>query len=195
MKQFENPPGATSLDPDELEGLKLKHITTRGELDRWEQENIGDAMDWLERRRKGDILTEEFIKTLHDKMLGKIWTWAGTFRKSGKNIGVDWRTIGIELRQLLDDVRFWIENKTYPEDEIAARFHHRLVAIHLFPNGNGRHARLMADVLLSDVFEKAPFTWGNSNLTAENDVRAKYIAALRAADGHDYNQLMEFVRS
>lgn len=134
MKNFENPDGATPLDPDELEGLKLKHITTRTELDRWEQDNIADAIDWLsKRRKKTDILTEEFITKLHIRMFGKVWTWAGSFRRSGKNIGVDWPIIAIELKNLLDDVRYWIENSTYEPEEIAARFHHRLVFIHLFP--------------------------------------------------------------
>lgn len=141
MSHFEYPEGATPLDPDEMEGLKLSHITTRGELDRWEQENINDAMDWLQRRRKSDVLNETFVLKLHIQMFGKLWNWGGKYRQSGKNIGVDRTTISVELRKLLGDVHYWIENDTYGSDEIAARFHHRLVAIHLFPNGNGRHAR------------------------------------------------------
>lgn len=196
MQRFDNPEGATMLDPDELDGLKLKHITTRAELDRWEQENIADALDWLSRRKKStNILTENFIKKLHIKMLNKVWSWAGTFRRSGKNIGVDWSTIPIELRYLLDDVQYWIENSTYSQDEIAARFHHRLVYIHLFPNGNGRHARLMADTLLTDVLNKEPFSWGDANLNKDGDVRRQYIDALRAADNQKYDLLLNFVRS
>lgn len=196
MQTFDNPDGATPLDPDELDGLKLKHITTRAELDRWEQDNIADAMDWLERRKKStDILTEEFIKTLHIKMLNKVWSWAGTFRRSGKNIGVDWPMIPMQLQYLLGDVRYWIENNTYEPDDIAARFHHRLVYIHLFPNGNGRHARLMADTLLTDVLNAEPFSWGDANLNKDGDVRRRYIDALRAADTQNYNFLLNFVRS
>ncbi len=195
MIPFEYPEGATPLDTDELEGLKLKHITTRGELDRWEQENITAAIDWLERRRKGDILTEEFVLLLHEKMFGKVWIWAGSFRRSGKNIGVDWTRIGTELRYLLDDVRYWIEHKTYSSDETGVRFHHRLVAIHLFPNGNGRHARLITDVLMTEVLGGQPFTWGNGDLQNMGDTRRKYIVALRAADNHEYAPLIEFVRS
>ena len=150
MKQTDLPRGATPLDPNEMAGLKLKHITTRGELNRWEQENISEAMDWLDKRKnKTEILTEEFVKKVHKRMFYKIWIWAGSFRRSGKNIGVDWTRIGVDLRQLLDDVKYWIEHKTYPADEIAVYFHHRLVKIHPFPNGNGRHSRLMTDILLN----------------------------------------------
>jgi Fic-DOC domain mobile mystery protein B len=196
MKQSDLPNGATPIDPDEMQGLRLKHITTRGELDRWEQENISEAMNWLDKRKnKPEILTEEFIKKVHEKMLNKVWTWAGTFRKTNKNIGVDKCGIAIDLRQLLDDVQFWIEHKTYPEDEIAVFFHHRLVKIHPFPNGNGRHARLITDTLLTDVLGQKPFTWGNGDLTKEGDVRRNYINALVSADNHDYSKLKEFVRS
>lgn len=128
-------------------------------------------------------------------MFSKVWKWAGAFRKSGKNIGVDWHKISTELQTLLDDVRYWIENKTYSEDEIAARFHHRLVWIHLFPNGNGRHARLMTDVLLKDILHQEPFTWNIKRINVEDDVRALYLKALREADNLDYSALLEFVRA
>ncbi len=196
MKQTDLPIGATPLDPDEMAGLKLKHITVRGELNRWEQENISEAMDWLDKRKnKAEILTEEFVKKVHERMFYKVWTWAGSFRRSGKNIDVDWTRIGVDLRQLLDDVKYWIEHKTYPVDEIAVYFHHRLVKIHPFPNGNGRHARLMTDILLSDVLGQKPFTWGNGDLNEEGDVRKRYIDALVLADDHNYIALKQFVRS
>lgn len=186
---------ATPLDPDEVEGLKLKHITTRRELNRWEQENIQEAFDWLERRRKVPILTESFVCRLHEKMFGKVWKWAGQFRRTGKNIGVDWTAIPIELRQLLDDVKYWIEHKVYSPDEIAVRLHHKLVLIYAFPNGNGRHARLMADILLSDVLGQQPFSWGSGSLVDTGTLRGLYISALKAADRNDYALLKEFVRS
>jgi len=196
MKQEDLPKGATPLDNDEMEGLKIKTITTRSELDRWEQQNIGDAMDWLEsRKNKSDILNEGFVKKLHEKMLGKVWEWAGSFRKTDKNIGVDKYRIGIELKNLLDDAQYWIDNKTYESDEIAIRFHHRLVQIHCFPNGNGRHSRLMTDTLLTDILDKKPFTWGSGNLYAKGDIRDTYINALYSGDYHDYEPLKDFVRS
>tara|TARA_R110002050_G_scaffold157576_1_gene286188 strand:- start:5044 stop:5634 length:591 start_codon:yes stop_codon:yes gene_type:complete len=196
MKQFDNPEGATPLDPDELAGLKIKTITTRGELDRWEQENINHAIDWLSsRRNKSDMLNEVFVRKLHERMFGKVWEWAGEYRRTNKNIGVDKNRIAIELRYLLDDVKYWIDKKTYEPDEIAARFHHRMVFIHPFPNGNGRHARLIADTLLKDVLGQEPFTWGNGDLVHTGDVRHRYIQALKAADNHDYEPLKAFVRS
>lgn len=195
MRHFDYAPGATPLDPDEIDGLKLRHITTRSELDRWEQENIQDAMAWLERRRKSDILTENFICQLHEKMFGKVWKWAGKFRRTNKNIGIEWPYVAPQLRQLLDDARIWVEHSSYAPDEIAYRLHHQLVWIHLFPNGNGRHARLMADVLLSEVFKLDTFTWGSSNLNDAAEIRKVYIGALRAADNHDYSLLQDFVRS
>lgn len=196
MNQEELPKGATPLDPDEMEDLKIKTITTRGELDRWEQQNIGEAIDWLDsRKNKSEILNGDFVKKLHDKMLNKVWAWAGSFRKTDKNIGVDKYRIGVELKILLDDTKYWIENSTYESDEIAVRFHHRLVKIHCFPNGNGRHSRLMTDTLLSDVLGKEPFTWGNVDLSIEGDVRERYINALISADNNDYEPLVRFVRT
>jgi len=151
MIDLKYPPGATPLDPNETEGLKIRHITTREELNRFEQDNINEALQWLGTRRKSDILTEKFIKTLHKKMFGKVWSWAGSFRRSDKNIGVDWKQIPVFLRALLDDVKYWLEHNTYSPEEAAVRFHHKLVWIHMFPNGNGRHARLMADVFVNTV--------------------------------------------
>jgi Fic-DOC domain mobile mystery protein B len=192
---FEYPPGATLLDAKEIEGLIPTHITTRSELDRWEQDNISEAILWVENHKPKDILNEPFMKRLHKKMFCNVWRWAGTFRKSEKNIGVAWYNISIELKQLCDDVRYWIENKTFTEDEIAARFHHRLVYIHLFANGNGRHARLMADILLETRFHKPSFTWGSANLIKAGDDRKRYIESLIAADRGEYTLLLEFIRS
>ncbi|MEX2586198.1 MAG: mobile mystery protein B [Balneolaceae bacterium] len=192
---FDYPKGATPIDEDEKEGLLILHISTREELNEWEQRNIIDAYSWLDRIRRKDFLSEKFIRKLHEEMFGKVWDWGGYYRKTNKNIGVDWAQIPIHFRQLLDDVRYWIENATYPPDEIATRFHHRLVQIHLFPNGNGRHARVMTDVLLEKVLDHEPFSWGSGNLIEEGDVRATYIQALRSADAHDYQPLLNFVRS
>jgi Fic-DOC domain mobile mystery protein B len=195
MRLFDYPFGATPLDPDEIDGLKLRHISTRAELDRWEQENIQEALSWLHRRRKSDILAEGFLCQLHQQMFGKVWKWSGEFRRTNKNIGIEWPYISTHLRQLLDDVRAWIEHSTYPPDEIAYRLHHKLVWIHLFPNGNGRHARLIADVLLEEVFSQEAFTWGSANIADAGNTRKLYIDALRAADDHDYSRLSNFVRS
>ena len=175
---FEEPDGATPLDPDEAAGLRLTHITARGELNRWEQENIAAGEAWAFGRRRGDLFDEGFIRRLHQKMFGEVWRWAGEFRRSGKNIGVDRLQIPVELRNLCDDVRAWLELDTYPADEIAARFHHRLVSIHLFANGNGRHARTLTDLLLVQRLAAAPLYLGKGNLTDPGAVRQLYIEAL-----------------
>ena len=192
---FDYPEGATPIDEDEKEGLLIPHISTKEELNELEQRNISDAYSWLDRTRRRDYLSEEFIRKLHEKMFGKVWAWAGDYRRTEKNIGVDWAQIPIQFRQLLSDVRYWIDQETYSPDEIAARFHHRLVLIHLFPNGNGRHARVMTDILLEKVLDQEPFSWGSGSLIEEGDVRTTYIQALRSADAHDYEPLLYLVRS
>lgn len=190
------PDGATPLDPDELDGLKFGHVKTRGELDELEQVNIEQGLLWLARARPKDFLSEGFIRKLHKQLLGDVWSWAGTFRQTEKNIGIDPIEIAVALRVLLDDARYWSDNTTYEPLEAAARFHHRLVQIHCFPNGNGRHARIMADVYLEECFEHAPIDWaGGFDLMKENERRDAYIAALRAADGGDYERILGFVAS
>jgi Fic-DOC domain mobile mystery protein B len=191
---FVEPDGATPLDPDERQGLKFSHVTTRGELDALEQANIESGLLWLARRRKTDILTDTFICELHERLFGEVWKWAGTFRKSEKNIGIDPTEIHVQLRILLDDVRYWHEHRTYKPLEAAARFHHRLVQIHPFPNGNGRHSRIAADLLLEEVFGHPPIDWAaGADLQKMNERRGQYIAALRAADAGDYGPLLRIV--
>ncbi|MFH1435590.1 MAG: mobile mystery protein B [Pseudomonadota bacterium] len=195
MKKLKYDEGTTPIDPDETDGLLLTHITTRGELNRWEQDNITEAMAWLDQAKPKKILNEPFTRKLHKRMFGDAWKWAGQFRKSDKNIGVPWYEVSTELKKLCDDANVWIECRTDPPDEIAVRFHHRLVSIHPFPNGNGRHARLMADILLENVLHCPRFTWGDQDLSADNEVRRQYIEALRAADNLDYRPLLEFARA
>lgn len=188
-------PGATPLDLDEINGLIPIHISTQGELNEWEAANILSAQNWLfSLSNHGDFLTIDFTKSLHKKMFSETWKWAGLFRSSAKNIGVDPQMITTELKKLLDDVAYHVVNSTFPMDEIAYRFHHRLVWMHPFPNGNGRHARLMTDLLLVQTGEPR-FTWGKQKLEDDGATRKQYINALRNADKHDYSALAEFVRS
>ena len=192
--KFVYAPGATPLSPEELEGLIPEHITTQAELNAWEQQNILEGRDRLARRGPGKLLSDAAVKLVHERMFDKTWSWAGQYRTSGKNIGADWAQIPERVRVLCDDVQAQVEHKAYPADEIAARFHHRLVAIHPFANGNGRHARQMADMLLQSLGNE-PFTWGRSDLNKTGDARDRYLAALHAADAHDYELLFKFVRS
>lgn len=190
-------PGQTPLEPDELEGLKIPTITTRGELDEFEQQNIETAM--LSMRSKfltyEKYFTEEFIKEVHKKMYGDVWKWAGQFRNTEKNIGVEKWQIPTALRQLLDDAHYCKINQTFEPKEIAIRFKHRLVSIHCFPNGNGRHSRLMADIFMQNLFKDYPFTWGWKSLSQDNDARQKYLSALRDADKGNIQPLISFALS
>lgn len=188
------PDGATPLDPDEMAGLKFKHVSTRGELDQLEQAGITEGMKWLTKQKSPDVLSEAFVCELHQRLFGAVWKWAGSFRRTEKNIGVDQFQIAIQLRQLLDDTSYWVERSTYSPKELAARFHHKLVSIHLFPNGNGRHARIMADAVLIKLLDEPAIDWaGGYSLESMNDRRDEYIAALRAADEHDFSELLSFV--
>lgn len=189
--------GQTPLDEDEKEGLKIKSITTQKELDEFEQLNIEKAVEWTLRvnLKPEQILTEKFIKDLHKKMYGDVWKWAGEFRKTDKNIGIKWTQIGIELKNLIDDTKYWIENKTYSPEEIAIRFKHRIVAIHCFPNGNGRHSRLIADIIIESIFGKEIFSWHKSNMVKADETRKVYISALREADNGNINPLIKFAKN
>lgn len=188
--------GQTPLDEDEKDGLLIPTVMTKGELDEFEQQNIENAIQWTLSRsfRAEEILTEDFVRLLHWRMFGDVWEWAGEFRRTNKNIGVDKFQIGIELRNLLDDSRFWIERTTYPEEEIAVRFSHRIVAIHCFPNGNGRHSRMIADVLVQKAFGLPVFTWGGVSLFQPGEARTAYLSALRKADEGDITSLVDFAR-
>lgn len=189
--------GQTPISEEEKEGLLIKTISTREELDEFEQQNIESAIEWtLKQNFSVDkILTIDFILEVHKRMFNKIWEWAGTFRKTNKNIGVDKFQISQDLKILLDDCKYWIENDTFSNDEIAIRFKHRLVKIHPFPNGNGRHARLCADIFISHVFKKKVFSWSGSNLIKLGDSRKKNIESIYKADEGDIKPLINFARS
>jgi Fic-DOC domain mobile mystery protein B len=190
---FEEPDNATPLTPEERRDLIPSHIAYRAELNGAEQENIARAQDWALATRR-NLVSEKFIKDLHRRMLGEVWRWAGRFRTSERNLGIPHYEIPVAVRQLIEDTKAWMEYKTYPPDEIAVRFHQRLVQIHPFPNGNGRHSRLMADLLVMRLGGER-FSWGSARLQDAGDVRRRYIDALHAADNHDIGPLMKFARS
>ena len=195
--EIEYTEGQTPLDDDEKEGLKIPTVITRGELDEFEQQNIEQAIFWSIKRkfRAEDILTEKFVKELHRKMFADVWTWAGGFRITNKNLGVDKWEIGTELKKLLDDTAYWISHQSYPADEIALRCKHRMVSIHCFANGNGRHSRLIADIIISHVFKQPVFSWGTKYSSVPGESRSEYLKAIRAADKSDYLPLLDFARS
>ncbi len=192
--EFEYKKGQTSLDSNEINGLKISTISTQDELNEFEQLNIEKAIIWsMNKKMNPDyILSEYFVRQLHVKMFGDIWAWAGEFRKTDKNIGVHWPLIATKLKQLVEDTKFWIENETFPKEEVAIRFKHRIVSIHGFPNGNGRHSRLMADIINERIFGNNVFSWCRNDSRDNGKIRAEYIEALRQADNHDISALLKF---
>lgn len=185
--------GQTPLDEDEAAELKPSWIATRGDLNRAELENIAAAGAWARRKSvsESEILDEIYLKRLHARMFDRVWKWAGRYRTSAKSLGVDAAQIQQSVAQLIGNTSYWIEHETFSRDEIAVRFHHQLVSIHPFPNGNGRHARLAADLLVESLGSKR-FSWGAAG---PDGSRARYIAALQAADNGDLEQLLIFARS
>ena len=184
--------GATPLDPDEALGLIPTHITTLNELNEWEQVNIVRGERWAQSQLRNEILSSAFVQELHRRMLDETWDWAGKYRTSEKNIGIHWPEIPVAVRILCEDTSYWIKNGVYRVDEAAARFHYQLAHIHPFPNGNGRHARLMTDTILA-AHEYDRFTWGGVDLRPAGAARQEYIAALQAADAQDFGPLFKLL--
>jgi len=187
--------GQTPLEEDEKEGLLIPSISTKEELDEFEQQNIEEAVQWsIGKSMKAEtILTEKFIRTLHKRMYSDVWKWAGEFRKTDKNLGIDKWQIPSALKVLCDDAIYWVSNDSFTPDEIAIRFKHRIVSIHCFPNGNGRHSRLMADLIAEKVFKRPLFSWGSKKKSV--DARTAYLNAVKLADKNDYSSLIKFARS
>ena len=189
--------GQTPIDEDEKYGLLIETIATKAELDEFEQQNIEEALLWTFGKKFSpqNVFTGKFICNLHKRMYGNVWAWAGNYRKTNKNIGIDKFQIQMELKILCDDAMFWIENQTFPPEEIAIRFKHRLVSIHCFPNGNGRHSRLLGDIIIEKLLGQKPFSWGAANLSKVGDARAAYLSALKRADQGAYQSLIDFAKS
>lgn len=189
--------GQTPLDEDEKEGLLIPTIATREELDEFEQQNIEEALQWILTRsfKTEPILTEKFICNLHRRMYGSVWSWAGKFRKTDKNLGIDKWQIPVALKTLCDDSLFWVRNKTYSPEEIAIRFKHRIVSIHCFSNGNGRHSRLIADIIINKIYDLPMFSWGTGDLVYQGDTRSTYLKAVKEADNDLFQPLIEFASS
>jgi Fic-DOC domain mobile mystery protein B len=174
-----------------MAGLKFKHIATRGQLDELEQANIVQGILWTKKHQQNDMLTISFAMDLHKALFEKVWRWAGTFRVSEKNIGIDPLYISVSVRNLLDDLSVWIEYETYSPLECVLRFHHQLVKIHPFPNGNGRFSRIYADLVAEKYFSINAVNWGGKELDKVTRIRKDYINALRAADGGDLSLLLK----
>ena len=194
--KFSSPEGATPIDPDTLHDL-IPSLATQVELNEFEAANISKAMEWADRSRKlkGNLLSISGLRLLHERMFDETWKWAGKFRRRELNIGIEPSQIQPTLASLMEDVKYWLENKTYSLDEIAVRFHYRIVKIHPFLNGNGRLGRLSADLLM-EFHGGEKFSWGAKSLTTDSDNRAQYLKFLREADKTGgVKSLLRFARS
>ena len=183
--------GQTPIDDDEKQAL-IPSLNTLEELNIWEHENIIEARKWALNPRvlsRYDIFDANFLLKLHEKMFDKTWKWAGQLRTSGKNIGCNPYQIRSELKNLCDDAKYWVEHQTYSAEQLALVFHHRLVKIHLFSNGNGRHARLVSDCVIKKLTPAKKINWQGRNVGSAEELRRKYILALRKADSGSYQEL------
>jgi len=187
--------GNTPIDPNEAEGL-IPDLITQSQLNEYEQLNIATAWIWAPTSRylKRQLLSRDGLQRLHQRMFDRTWKWAGQFRRSEKSIGIKWTEVPVAVQSLCDDTTYQLKEQSFPLEEIAVRFHYRLVSIHPFPNGNGRHARMAADLLCLQRGGQA-FPWGASNLTARGSARAAYLDALKRADNGDLLPLMQFAGS
>ena len=192
--KFVYPEGATPIHEDEAEALIPAHVTTRSELNEWESQNIQKAVTWGLSRKRRDVLTDSFVRELHKQMFDQTWDWAGTYRRINKNLGVPWEHVAVEVHKLLKDTDFWLAQSTWSVRESAIRLHHRIVTTHPFVNGNGRHARLLADVLLYN-HDLPRIQWGDSELNVPGEARSAYLHALRAADAGDYTPLLIYAEA
>ena len=196
-KLFSQPDGASPITEEQQEGLLQKWVSIQEELNQIERDNIIIGQRWLfnKRQSKADFADITFIMNLHKIMFGKVYSWAGDLRTTQSNIGVTPYLIRPNIASLKLDIQKWIANEVYPADEIAIRYHHKLVCIHPFPNGNGRLCRLMADYINEQVFNGKPFSWGADDLYEEGKARSTYMQAIYSANKHQLNDLVSFARS
>ena len=190
---FSGPDGSTPLSPQDQKGLRQSWIVTRDDLNTAEQNNILAGRAWALRSRI-NLTSEAYLMRLHSRLFGDVWSWAGKFRTVETNIGVLPHELPIRLRQFLGDVDYWRANDSFLPDELIARFHHGLVLIHPFTNGNGHHTRFAADLMCRQLGVEA-FSWGRDSLDVTGTARRAYLSALRDADGHDFGPLLAFARS
>ncbi len=186
--------GATPIDPDEAEGLIPTHITTQADLNQWEAMNISKAQSWAFGAKR-DVLTEQFVRELHRRMFDETWEWAGKYRTTGKSVGIPAHNIAIAVRELVRDVSLWLDHETFSLEEIAVRLHHRLVTIHPFANGNGRHTRMLADLLIWNRGQPQLAWGGPGDVAHTTQMRTAYLRALRLADNGDIRALIQFAKS
>lgn len=194
----DNPPGSTPLSPEDLIGLKLPHVQTRGQLNEVEAANILQGQNWLASHSSlilDEIFSREFVLVLHRNLFGDVWSWAGSLRQREVNIGVDPFTIEVVLRNFLEDAKCWIEFNHFNKIDLNARLQHRLVQIHPFPNGNGRHSRIFTNTVTRFILKSKPLIWASMALENASTERDNYITALRKADAGDFSVFEQYLKN
>lgn len=194
---IENPEGATPLSPDDMAGLKHRHVETREQLNELEAANIAQGQMWASQLRNPTIQSlfdRDFVINLHKALFGEVWEWAGTFRMRELNIGVEPRNITTDLHNFLEDAKCWVEFNHFDNLELSARIQHRLVQIHPFVNGNGRHSRIFTDIVRVYLLNEKPMKWANVKLEDMSEERSAYISGLRKADAGDFTEFTEYLR-
>lgn len=193
------PYGATPVDEESREQLQPPHhgIKTLAELNALEAGNIARGLLWLrlELPSTDDLLDQYVLRQVHRYMFGDVWTWAGAIRVREMSIGIAPDQIQEQWKMILDDTKWHVENRTWSPAETVLRAHHRTVQIHPFVNGNGRHARLIADELAESLgLGPDAFSWGRQLDVDTGDMRAEYLSALRRMDEDrdDAGPLVEF---
>lgn len=187
---FEPPiPGQTPID--DVSGLRDRSIRTQAQLNEAEAENIRKAvMRYLAARpsRRLARFDVAWCRRLHAEMFGDVWSWAGAFRTRELNIGVPTHAIEAELHTLMEDLRAW-ERHGVRMLEQGARLHHRAVHVHPFLNGNGRWARMLANIWLK-LNDEPIVEWQERIIGTESAARGEYLRAVKAADRGDYRELI-----
>ncbi|EKE80646.1 mobile mystery protein B [Idiomarina xiamenensis] len=194
----DNPDGATPLTPDDMQNLRHRHIETREQLNELEAANILQGQRWAAQLKSptlARIFDLLFVTDLHNALFGEVWVWAGSFRLRELNIGVEPKNIAIDLHNFLEDAKCWIEFRHYDNLEISARIQHRLVQIHPFVNGNGRHSRIFTDIVRVYLLDEKPMKWANAKLENMTEERAAYISSLRKADRGDFSEFLNYLQS
>lgn len=195
---IENPEGATPLSPDDMLGLKHKHVDTREQLNELEAANILQGQIWASTLKKptlDSIFDRAFVTNLHKALFGDVWEWAGIFRQRQLNIGIDPKNIPVDLHNFLEDAKCWVEFKHYDNLELSARIQHRLVQIHPFVNGNGRHSRIFTDIVRVYLLGEKPMKWAYAKLEDLTEERSSYITGLRKADEGDFSVFIKYLQS
>jgi Fic-DOC domain mobile mystery protein B len=186
--------GSTPLDHDQIKGIRFAHLTTMGELDELEDENIQRGLEWLNHQKTKDYLSIEFLCKLHEKLFGEVWKWAGKFRTVEVNISkYRHHDVRPQLHNFFEDIKLWISGGKMSWDEISAEMHHRLVTIHPFPNGNGRTTRIFTEYVQKRNQQQVT-SWGSTRKIDQKKRRDDYIKALRLADIGDFRALIDFMK-